>query len=209
MNEIKLFEAQRVRVFWDEENQKCYLSVIDIIETLTDSSIPKRYWSDLKKKLLVEGSQLYEKIVQLKLPAADGKKYATDCLETADIFRLIQSIPSPKAEPFKLWLAKVASERLDELQDPELTIDRALAQYLNLGYSESWINQRLKSIEIRKELTKQRTNNGTNQQFSDLQQSQRGNTRRCFCRGRNRVAYPKKHGRAFCCVQINDQRTFE
>lgn len=153
MSNIKLFEQKQVRSHWDEENEKWYLSVIDIIEILTGSTIPKRYWSDLKKKLTNEGSQLYEKIVQLKFEAADGKKYATDCLETQDVFRLIQSIPSPKAEPFKLWLSKVAAERLDEMQDPELTIDRAMEEYLQLGYSENWINQRLKSIEVRKELT--------------------------------------------------------
>ena len=153
MSNIKLFEQKQVRSHWDEENEKWYLSVIDIIEILTGSTIPKRYWSDLKKKLTNEGSQLYEKIVQLKFEAADGKKYATDCLETQDVFRLIQSIPSPKAEPFKLWLSKVAAERLDEMQDPELTIDRAVEEYLQLGYSENWINQRLKSIEVRKELT--------------------------------------------------------
>jgi hypothetical protein len=151
--DIKLFEEKQVRTFWDENTEKWYLSVIDIISTLTESTIPKRYWSDLKKKLTLEGSELYDKIVQLKFKAADGKHYATDCLDVQDVFRLIQSIPSPKAEPFKLWLAQVAAERLDEMQDPELSIDRALAQYLDLGYSESWINQRLKSIEVRKELT--------------------------------------------------------
>ena len=153
MKDIKLFEQKQVRSHYDAEKEIWYFSVIDVIEILTGSTIPKRYWSDLKKKLTKEGSQLYEKIVQLKFEASDGKKYATDCLETQDVFRLIQSIPSPKAEPFKLWLAQVAAERLDEMQDPELTIDRALDQYLNLGYSENWINQRLKSIEIRKELT--------------------------------------------------------
>ena len=152
-NAIKIFEEKKVRTQWNEEQEKWYLSVIDIIEILTGSSIPKRYWTDLKKKLTNEGSQLYEKIVQLKFEASDGKRYATDCLETQDVFRLIQSIPSPKAEPFKLWLARIAAERLDEMQDPELTIDRAMEEYLQLGYSESWINQRLKSIEIRKELT--------------------------------------------------------
>lgn len=169
-NDIKLFEEKQVRVQWDEKSEKWYLSVIDIISTLTDSTIPKRYWSDLKKKLTQEGSQLYEKIVQLKFEAADGKKYATDCLETQDVFRLIQSIPSPKAEPFKLWLAQVASERLDEMQDPELSIDRALEQYLKLGYSENWINQRLKSIEIRKELTDEWKSRGLKegQQFATL-----------------------------------------
>jgi len=153
MSNVRIFEEKQVRVQWDQKNEKWYLSVIDIISTLTESSIPKRYWTDLKKKLTNEGSELYEKIVQLKFEATDGKKYATDCLETQDVFRLIQSIPSPKAEPFKLWLAQIAAERLDEMQDPELTIDRALKEYLQLGYSENWINQRLKSIEIRKELT--------------------------------------------------------
>jgi hypothetical protein len=151
--ELKLFEEKKIRTHFDTEKEAWYFSVIDIIEVLTESSIPKRYWSDLKKKLTKEGSQLYEKIVQLKFVANDGKKYTTDCLEIQDIFRLIQSIPSPKAEPFKLWLAQVGNERLNEMQDPELSIDRALQQYLNLGYSENWINQRLKSIEIRKELT--------------------------------------------------------
>ena len=153
MSNIKLFESKKIRSHWDEEQERWYFSVIDVVEILTGSTIPKRYWSDLKKKLDKEGSQLYEKIVQLKFEAADGKKYSTDCLDTPNLLRLIQSIPSPKAEPFKLWLAQTGSERLDEMQDPELTIDRALEQYLQLGYSESWINQRLKSIEIRKELT--------------------------------------------------------
>jgi hypothetical protein len=168
--EIKIFEQKQVRTYWDEKAEKWYLSVIDIISTLTESSIPKRYWTDLKKKLINEGSELYEKIVQLKFEAADGKKYATDCLETLDVFRLIQSIPSPRAEPFKLWLAKVANERLDEMQDPELGIDRALEQYIKLGYSESWINQRLKSIEIRKELTNEWKKRGLKegQQFATL-----------------------------------------
>jgi hypothetical protein len=150
---LKLFEQKQVRSYWNENEEQWYFSIIDVIEILTDSSIPKRYWTDLKKKLTKEGSQLYENIVQLKFVAADGKKYATDCLNTMQLFRLIQSIPSPKAEPFKLWLAQVGSERLDEMQDPELSIDRALEYYLQLGYSENWINQRLKSIEIRKELT--------------------------------------------------------
>lgn len=168
--EIKIFEQKQVRTFWDENSEKWYLSVIDIISTLTESTIPKRYWSDLKKKLTKEGSELYDKIVQLKFKAADGKKYATDCLEVQDVFRLIQSIPSPKAEPFKLWLAQVAAERLDEMQDPELSIDRALEQYMKLGYSESWINQRLKSIEIRKELTDEWKKKGLKegQQFATL-----------------------------------------
>lgn len=153
MSDLKLFENIKVRSYWNENEEQWYFSIIDVIEILTGSSIPKRYWTDLKKKLTKEGSQLYENIVQLKFVAADGKKYATDCLNTTQLFRLIQSIPSPKAEPFKLWLAQVGSERLDEIQDPEIAIDRALEHYLQLGYSENWINQRLKSIEIRKELT--------------------------------------------------------
>ncbi len=153
MSNIKLFENIKVRSYWNKNEEQWYFSIIDVIEILTGSSIPKRYWTDLKKKLTKEGSQLYENIVQLKFVAADGKKYATDCLNTVHLFRLIQSIPSPKAEPFKLWLAQVGSERLDEMQDPELSIDRALEHYLQLGYSENWINQRLKSIEVRKELT--------------------------------------------------------
>lgn len=152
-NEIKLFEEKKVRTLWDEEQDKWYISVIDVIEALTGTDRPRKYWNDLKTKLKKEGSQLSEKIGQLKMQSADGKFYKTDVADTEQIFRLIQSIPSPKAEPFKLWLAQIASERLDEMQDPEITIDRALEQYLKLGYSENWINQRLKSIEIRKELT--------------------------------------------------------
>ena len=170
MNDLKLFENQQVRTVWDADVEKWYISVVDVIEILTGSSIPKRYWSDLKKKLASEGSQLYEKIVQLKMQAKDGKLYKTDVADTEQIFRLIQSIPSPKAEPFKLWLAQIANERMDEMQDPELTIDRALQQYLNLGYSENWINQRLKSIEIRKELTDEWNRLGLKegQQFATL-----------------------------------------
>lgn len=150
---IKMFEEQKVRTIWNEEQEKWYFSIIDVIGILTNSDRPRKYWSDLKSKLVKEGSQLSEKIGQLKMPSADGKFYNTDVADTEQLFRLIQSIPSPKAEPFKLWLAKVATERLDEMQDPELGIDRALEQYVYLGYSESWINQRLKSIEVRKELT--------------------------------------------------------
>ena len=127
--------------------------MIDVIEVLTGTDRPRKYWNDLKTKLRKEGSELSEKIGQLKMQSTDGKFYKTDVADTEQIFRLIQSIPSPKAEPFKLWLARLASERLDEMQDPEITIDRALEQYMQLGYSENWINQRLKSIEIRKELT--------------------------------------------------------
>jgi len=152
-NEIKLFENTSVRTVWDDEQEKWYISITDVIEVLTGTDRPRKYWSDLKNKLKKEGSQLSEKIGQLKMKSSDGKNYNTDVADTEQIFRLIQSIPSPKAEPFKLWLAQIANERIDEMQDPELTIDRALQQYLNLGYSENWINQRLKSIEIRKELT--------------------------------------------------------
>jgi hypothetical protein len=150
---IKIFEDKNVRTVWDAQQDKWYFSVIDVIEVLTNSNRPRKYWSDLKTKLIKEGSQLSEKIGQLKIKSSDGKAYMTDVADAGQLFRLIQSIPSPKAEPFKLWLAKIAEERLDEMQDPELTIDRALEQYLQLGYSENWINQRLKSIEIRKELT--------------------------------------------------------
>ncbi len=150
---IKIFEDSTIRTVWDNDNEKWYISVVDVIAVLTESKRPRKYWSDLKAKLYKEGSQLSEKIGQLKMKSSDGKSYITDVADTEQLFRLIQSIPSPKAEPFKLWLAQIASERLDEMQDPELTIDRALKEYLELGYSENWINQRLKSIEIRKELT--------------------------------------------------------
>ncbi len=152
-NAVKIFEEKMVRTVWDEQQEKWYFSIIDVIAALTGNERPRKYWNDLKTKLLREGSELSDKIGQLKLPADDGKLRLTDVADTEQLFRLIQSIPSPKAEPFKIWLAQVASERLDEMQDPELTIDRALEQYLRLGYSENWINQRLKSIEIRKELT--------------------------------------------------------
>ncbi len=152
-NAIKIFEQKQVRVHWDEEKELWYISIIDVIEVLTGTDRPRKYWNDLKTKLKKEGSELSEKIGHLKMLASDGKMRLTDIADTEQIFRLIQSIPSPKAEPFKLWLAHLAAERLDEMQDPEITIDRALEQYLKLGYSENWINQRLKSIEIRKELT--------------------------------------------------------
>ena len=151
--DIKLFEHKEVRSVWDDEQEKWYFSIIDVIEVLTENSRPRKYWSDLKTKLKKEGSELSEKIGQLKMLSPDGKMRSTDVADVAQLLRLIQSIPSPKAEPFKLWLAQVGSERLDELQDPELTINRAMQDYLRLGYSENWINQRLKSIEIRKELT--------------------------------------------------------
>lgn len=152
-NEIKIFEDKKVRSLWDEVEEKWFFSIVDVVGILTDSPNPRKYWSVLKTRLNAEGSQLTTNCSQLKMESADGKNYLTDVADTEQLFRLIQSIPSPKAEPFKLWLAKVASERLDEMQDPELSIDRALEQYMNLGYSESWINQRIKSIEIRRELT--------------------------------------------------------
>lgn len=157
---LQLFENKKVRTLWDDAQEKWYFSIVDVIQILTDSPNPRKYWSVLKFRLNKEGSQLTSNCSQLKMPAADGKYYKTDVADSEQLFRLIQSIPSPKAEPFKMWLAQIASERLDELQDPELTIDRALAQYLQLGYSENWINQRLKSIEIRKELTDEWKNRG-------------------------------------------------
>lgn len=150
---IKIFEDKKVRTLWDEKSEKWYISIIDVIEILTESPNPRKYWSVLKTRLKSEGSELATNCSQLKMKASDGKYRLTDVANTEQLFRLIQSIPSPKAEPFKLWLAKVAKERLDEMSDPELSIDRALKQYLELGYSQNWINQRLKSIEIRKELT--------------------------------------------------------
>ena len=151
--EIIIFDDKQVRTHWDSEQEKWFMSITDVIEILTGTDRPRKYWSDLKSKLKKEGSELSEKIGQLKMEAEDGKMRMTDVADTEQLFRLIQSIPSSKAEPFKLWLAQVAAERLDEMQDPELSIGRALEQYLKLGYTESWINQRLKSIEIRKELT--------------------------------------------------------
>jgi hypothetical protein len=151
--DIKIFEEKKVRTLWDAEQEKWYLFIVDVIAVLTDSPNPRKYWSVLKTRLKTEGSELTTNCSQLKMQSANGKYYLTDVADIEQLFRLVQSIPSPKAEPFKLWLAKVAAERLDEMQDPELTIDRAMQQYLQLGYSENWINQRLKSIEIRKELT--------------------------------------------------------
>lgn len=152
-NSIKVFEEKKVRTLWDNVTEEWYFSVVDVVAVLTDSENPRRYWSDLKRKLIKEGSQLYEKIVQLKMLSSDGKFYKTDVASTQQIFRIIQSIPSPKAEPFKLWMAQVVKERLDQMQDPELSIKQAMQDYKRLGYSDNWINQRLKSIEIRKELT--------------------------------------------------------
>lgn len=150
---IKLFEQKQIRSIWSDEKEKWYFSIIDVIQVLTESTIPKRYWTDLKKKLRLEGSQLYENIVQLKLQSSDGKFYNTDVADTEQLFRLIQSVPSKKAEPFKLWLAQVGRERIDEIEDPELGFDRLMETYLKKGYSKEWVNQRLKSIEVRKDLT--------------------------------------------------------
>jgi hypothetical protein len=151
--EIKLFDEKLVRTVWDDEQEKWYFSVVDVVGILTNSPNPNNYWKVLKNRLKKEGNQSVTDCNQLKMLSRDGKYYKTDALDTEQLFRFIQSIPSPKAEPFKLWLAQIAKERLDELQDPELTIDRAMFQYKQLGYSDSWINQRLKSIEIRKDLT--------------------------------------------------------
>ena len=150
---IILFREKQVRRHWDEDKEMWYFSVIDIVSVLTDSSRPRKYWNDLKMKLKEEGSELSDKIGQLKMKSPDGKRYLTDIADVETLLRLIQSIPSPKAEPFKLWLAKVGYERMEETEDPELAIDRAMRTYLKKGYSKEWINQRLKSIEVRKELT--------------------------------------------------------
>ena len=150
---IKLFQDQRIRVLWDKEKERWFFSIIDVIEVLTENNRPRKYWNDLKSKLKKEGSELSEKIGQLKLKASDGKNRMTDVIDTEQLLRLIQTIPSPKAEPFKLWLAKVGYERIEETEDPEKAFERAMDTYLKKGYSANWINQRLKSIEVRKELT--------------------------------------------------------
>ena len=150
---IRLFEERKVRAIWDDEQEEWYFSIVDVISILTDSPNPRKYWSVLKTRLKREGSELTTNCSQLKMQAADGKKYLTDVANTEQLFRLIQSVPSPKAEPFKLWIAQVAKERLDQMQDPELSIEQAMADYKRLGYSDNWINQRLKSIEIRKDPT--------------------------------------------------------
>ena len=169
-NAIQLFEDKKVRTLWDEEQEKWYISIVDVVGILTDSPNPQVYWRVMKKRLKDEGNETVTNCNGLKMIAADGKMRMTDVADTEQLFRLIQSIPSPKAEPFKLWLAQIAAERLDEMQDPELTIDRALYEYQQLGYSESWINQRLKSIEIRKELTDEWKKRGLKegQQFATL-----------------------------------------
>ena len=170
--QIRLFEEQKVRTIWNAEEEEWYFSVVDVCNVLAESASkdPGAYWRKLKQRLKAEGSEVVTNCHGLKLPASDGKFYKTDCLDTEGIFRLIQSIPSPKAEPFKMWMAQVAKERLDEMQDPEQGIHRALAEYKALGYSDNWINQRLKSIEIRKDLTDEWKKHGLKEgvQFATL-----------------------------------------
>lgn len=167
---IKIFEEKKVRTVWDNETEEWFFSVVDVVAILTDSPNPSNYWKVLKHRLRKEGNESVTNCNQLKLPSTDGKYYKTDVATTEQLFRLIQSIPSPKAEPFKLWMAQVAKERLDEMQDPELTIDRAMREYKALGYSDNWINQRLKSIEIRKDLTDEWKRHGLQEgvQFATL-----------------------------------------
>lgn len=152
-NKIKVFESKQVRTLWNETEEEWYFSVVDVVEVLTDSANPRKYWSVLKTRLKSEGSELATNCSQLKMQASDGKYYKTDCLDTKGVLRLVQSIPSPKAEPFKMWLAQVGSERLDEIADPEKAILRGADFYRAKGYTEGWINQRLRTIEMRKELT--------------------------------------------------------
>lgn len=156
MNNIRLFESKQIRTEWNEENQKWYFAIIDVVETLTESNNPRRYWSDLKRKLNSDGfSQLYEIIVQLKMISSDGKKYLTDCADAKGLLRIIQSIPSPKAEPFKQWLAQVGSDRLDEIENPEIATQRTRELYKLKGYPDDWIEKRMRSIAIREELTEE------------------------------------------------------
>jgi hypothetical protein len=175
-DKIKLFEGQQVRTVWDEEAEKWWFSILDVVAILTDQldrQKTRNYWKWLKRKLKDEGSQLVSDTTQLKMQSADGKMYKTDAADTEQILRLIQSVPSKKAEPFKLWLAKVGAERIDETLDPELSIDRAIQNYRRLGYGENWINQRIKSIEVRKALTDEWEDSGVKQgeeyaQLTDL-----------------------------------------
>lgn len=169
-NAIKLFETKKVRTIWDDKEEKWYFSIVDVVAVLTDSPNPRKYWSVLKTRLKKEGSELTTNCSQLKMRSADGKMYLTDVADTQQLLRLIQSIPSPKAEPFKQWMAQVATERLNQMQDPELSINQALVDYKRLGYSDNWINQRLKSIEIRKDLTDEWKRHGLQEgvQFATL-----------------------------------------
>ncbi len=167
---IQLFEGKKVRSVWDEEQEKWYFSIVDVVAVLTDSVDATAYWRKLKQRLKAEGNETVTNCHGLKMRAADGKMRLTDVADTEQLFRLIQSMPSPKAEPFKLWLAQVARERLDQIQDPELSIEQAMKDYKRLGYSDNWINQRLKSIEIRKELTDEWKKRGLQEgvQFASL-----------------------------------------
>lgn len=167
---IQLFEEKKVRTFWDEKQEKWYFSIVDAIAILTDSINPTAYWRKLKQRLKQEGNETVTNCHGLKMRAADGKMRLTDVADTEQLFRLIQSVPSQKAEPFKLWIAQVARERLDQMQDPELSIEQAMSDYKRLGYSDNWINQRLKSIEIRKELTDEWKKRGLQEglQFTSL-----------------------------------------
>ena len=169
-DKLQMFENQAIRTAWDEEKEEWYFSIVDVVSVLTESVDGRKYWNKLKQRLKAEGSELVTSCHQLKLPSSDGKLYKTDVATTQQLFRLIQSIPSPKAEPFKMWMAQVAKERLDEMQDPELTINRAMMEYKSLGYSDNWINQRLKSIEIRKDLTDEWKRHGLQEgvQFATL-----------------------------------------
>ncbi len=167
---IKLFNQKQVRCHWDNEQEKWYFSIVDVVGVLSDSENPQTYWRVLKKRLLAEGNETVTNCNALKMRAADGKMRFTDVADTEQLFRLIQSVPSPKAEPFKIWLARVGSERIDEIEDPEIGIDRLMETYLRKGYSKEWINQRLKSIEVRKELTDEWENRGVEkgQEFAIL-----------------------------------------
>jgi len=166
MSNIKLFESKQIRTEWSELKQKWYFAIIDVVEILTGSNNPRRYWSDLKRKLNSEGfSQLYEIIVQLKMTSSDGKKYTTDCADAKGLLRIIQSIPSPKAEPFKQWLAQVGSDRLDEIENPELATQRTRELYKLKGYPDDWIEKRMRSIAIREELTEEWKNRGVKDQI--------------------------------------------
>ncbi len=167
---IQLFEERKVRTIWDDEQEKWYFSVIDVVGILSGSDNPRNYWKVLKHRLVKEGNETVTNCNQLKLRSEDGKMRLTDVADTEQLFRIIQSIPSPKAEPFKLWMAQVASNRIDQIQDPELSIEQAMLDYKRLGYSDNWINQRLKSIEVRKELTDEWKRRGVEEgvQFATL-----------------------------------------
>lgn len=169
-NQIQIFEEKKVRTVWDEAEEKWYFSIVDAVAVLTDSVDPTAYWRKLKQRLKAEGNETVTSCHGLKMKAPDGKMRMTDVADTEQLFRLIQSIPSPKAEPFKLWMAQVVADRLDQMQDPELGIEQALTDYKRLGYSDNWINQRLKSIEIRKDLTDEWKRHGLKEgvQFATL-----------------------------------------